>query len=64
MDKIRVLRVLEYTYDNMSEYEKDRAMWTHMSRKGWTPKMRTVGVHVEELTPESIGEDQEKRIGP
>lgn len=53
MAKIRVLRVLEYTYDSVEAYEADRMLWTEKSPPGRTDmKMRSA-----ELPLEAVDDD-------
>lgn len=42
--RVRVVRVLEYTYDDLERYEKDMMQWTQTSANWGTMVMRTVGV--------------------
>ena len=35
MDKIRVLRVLEYVYDDLESYLDDSKNWSIQSKSGW-----------------------------
>ena len=50
MSKIRVLRLLEYTYPSVEDYEQDRARWTLKSPPGNNSmKMKSVELPLEVL---------------
>lgn len=65
MPKIRVLRILEYVYDNVEVMETDMSRWTMVSDPMWLGghiKMRSVALPLEVVldTPPQQRTQEEK----